>query len=129
MNEINIYDLFVDTLCSISHPCDVYGGGVTEGGSAVEGGVRVEECILLCWSLNTGRICVACGRGRRIKGGRRREEILSKPSSCKPDPTNPSADCFQYHAWGRNGLVMLGRFCLQCSNCRVDNLIGYGHMT
>ena len=30
--------------------------------------------------------------------------------SRKPDPTNPSADCFQYHARGRKGLVTLGRF-------------------
>ena len=67
MNEVNVYDLFADTLCGISHPCDVYVGGLTEGGSAVKSGVRVEECILLCWGLYTGRVCVACERGRRIK--------------------------------------------------------------
>ena len=71
MNEFNIYDLIADRICGIFHPRDDYDGGVTEGGSAVEGGVRVEECILLCWGLYTRRICVACGiRGRRIKGER-----------------------------------------------------------
>ena len=72
MSEINIYDLFADKICVVSHPRDDYVGGLTEGGSAVEGGVRVEECILLCWGLYTGRICVARERGRRIKGGRRK---------------------------------------------------------
>ena len=72
MNELNVYDLVADTLSGISHPCDVYVGGLTEGGSAIEGGVRVEECILLCWGLYTRRICIARERGRRIKGGRRK---------------------------------------------------------
>ena len=72
MSEINIYDLIANRICVISHPRDDYDGGFTEGGSAVESGVRVEECILLCWSLYTGRICVARERGRRIKGGRRK---------------------------------------------------------
>ena len=57
MSEFNIYDLIADRICGISHPRDVYEGGLTEGGSTVEGGVRVEECVLLCWSLYTGRIC------------------------------------------------------------------------
>ena len=76
MNELNVYDLFADTLCSISHPCDVYGGGVTEGGSAVEGSVRVEECILLCWSLYIGRICEEEKRRRRV--------LISIVAECVP---------------------------------------------
>ena len=65
MNEVNIYDLIADTICVIFHPRDVYGGGFTEGGGTVEGGVRVEECILLCWGLNTARICGICEEGKR----------------------------------------------------------------
>ena len=34
-----------------------------------------------------------------------------------PDPTNPSADRFQYHARGRKGLVTLGRF--PCATSRL----------
>ena len=81
MNELNVYDLFADTLCGISHPCDVYGGGVTEGGSAVEGGVRVEECILLCWGLYTRRICeggVGEGEVRGVGGGGEEEGIVNE---------------------------------------------------
>ena len=57
MNELNIYDLVADMICVILHPRDIYGGGFTECGCTVEGGVGVKECILLCWGLNTGRIC------------------------------------------------------------------------
>ena len=57
MNEVNVYDLIADNISSISLPHDVYEGGFTEGSGTVEGGVRVEECILLCRGLNTGRIC------------------------------------------------------------------------
>ena len=64
MNEVNIYDLIADTICVIFLPHDVYKGGFTEGSGTVEGGVRVEECILLCWGLNTGRICGG-KKGRR----------------------------------------------------------------
>ena len=39
---------------------------MTEGGSAVEGGVRVEESILLCWGLDTRRICEEGKRRRRV---------------------------------------------------------------
>ena len=80
MNDPNVYDLIADIICFISHPRDVYEGGFTEGGGAVEGGVGVEKCILLCWSLNTGRICVAGERGRRREeeGRGRKEERNSE---------------------------------------------------
>ena len=68
MNEVNVYDLIADSICGIFHPCDVYEGGFTEGSCTVESGVGVEECILLCWDLNTGRIC-----------RRKKEEIESEP--------------------------------------------------
>ena len=60
MNEPNVYDLVVAKICGISLPRDVYEGGFTEGGGAVEGGVGVAESVLLCWGLNTGRICGVC---------------------------------------------------------------------
>ena len=66
MSELNVYDLIADRICVISHPPDVYDRGFTEGGSAVEGGVRVEECILLWWSLYIGRICEEEKRRRRV---------------------------------------------------------------
>ena len=72
MNEVNVYDLITDRICGISHPPEVYERSFTEGGCTVEGVVGVEESILLCWSLNTGRICGAC------EGGRRMEERNSK---------------------------------------------------
>ena len=68
MNEVNVYNLIADTICVILHPRDVYGGGFTEGSGTVEGGVRVEECILLCWGLSTGRIC-----------GGKKEELQTEP--------------------------------------------------
>ena len=49
--------------------------------------------------------------------------------SRKPDPTNPSTDHFQYDTRGRKGLVTFGRIGVLHLDCRVDNLIGHGHMT
>ena len=66
MHEVNVYDLIADRICVVSHPRDVYAGGLTEGGSAVESGVRVEECILLCWGLDTRRICEEGKKRRRV---------------------------------------------------------------
>ena len=68
MNEVNVDDLVADRVCVILHPHDVYEGGFTEGSGAVEGGVRVEESVLLCWGLNTGRIC-----------GGKKEELETEP--------------------------------------------------
>ena len=57
MNEVNVYDLIADRIRGISHPPEVYEGGFTESSGTVEGGVGVEECVLLCWGLNMARIC------------------------------------------------------------------------
>ena len=82
VSEINIYDLIADTICGIFHPRDVYVGGLTEGGSAIEGGVRAEECILLCWGLDTGRICEGgVGEG----GGGGEEEGIMNEQGHEPD--------------------------------------------
>ena len=87
MSEINIYDLIADTrVWGIFHPPDDYGGGFTEGGSAIEGGVRVEESILLCWGLYTGRICEGgVGEGGGGGGGGGEEEGIVNEQGHEPD--------------------------------------------
>ena len=42
--------------------------------------------------------------------GQARHNCIEAHQSCKLDPTNPSVDHFQYHAQGRKGQVVLGRF-------------------
>ena len=42
----------------------------------------------------------------------------------KPDPINSSADCFQYHAWGRVWWRSIGFCVLRCDWC-VDNLTAW----
>ena len=80
------------------------------------------RCMWMCmdgvWCVDGVWMCVdACANRRRRKLALSSTHNSCSGWSCKPDPTNPTTDCLQYHTWGRKGLVTFGRF--PCAKSRL----------
>ena len=81
--------------------------------------VDVCGCVWVCVDVcGCVWVCVdVCANRRRRKLALSSTHNSCSGWSCKPDPTNPTTDCLQYHAWGRKGLVTFGRF--PCAKSRL----------